>query len=280
MQALGRPLLRYHGGKWKLAPWIISHFPIHRIYVEPFGGAASVLLRKARCYAEVYNDLDEEIVNLFRVLRNPSQARELIRLVTLTPYSREEFDESYITAADPIEQARRTVLRAAAGFGGGVTSTSGWKTGFRGSVTRSGSTPAQDWANMPEALEGIVERLRGVTIEHDTAVNVMTRYDGENVLHYVDPPYPYSTRNARHAGSCYRHEMDDDQHRELAAVLRGLKGMVIVSGYACPLYDDELFVGWDRVERDIFADGARARTEVLWMKGVSMQGRLFDASFG
>lgn len=87
-----RPLLRYHGGKWRLAPWIISFFPDHRIYTEAYGGAASVLLRKKRSYAEVYNDLDGEIVNLFRVLRNPAQARELIRLVALTPFAREEFE--------------------------------------------------------------------------------------------------------------------------------------------------------------------------------------------
>jgi len=108
--------MRYHGGKWRIAPWIISHFPPHRVYVESFGGAASVLLRKARSYAEVYNDADGEIVNLFRVLRDNTQAESLRRAVELTPYSREEFIESYKSTQDPIEQARRTLLRAFAGF--------------------------------------------------------------------------------------------------------------------------------------------------------------------
>jgi len=107
-----RPVLRYHGGKWRLASWIISHFPPHRVYVEPFGGAASVLLRKPRSYAEVYNDMDGEIVNVFRVLRDPARARELERVLRLTPFAREEFELSYIRDEDPIEQARRTIVRA------------------------------------------------------------------------------------------------------------------------------------------------------------------------
>ena len=140
MSHVSRPLLRYHGGKWRLAPWIISHLQPHRIYVEPFGGSASVLLRKPRSHSEIYNDLGGEVVNLFRVLRQPAQARELVRLVRLTPYSRTEFDDSYITAADPIEQARRTLLRSHTGFSTtGVTGR--WRVGFRGNVTRTGAPP-------------------------------------------------------------------------------------------------------------------------------------------
>ncbi len=268
-----RPVLRYHGGKFKLGPWIISHFPEHRIYVEPYGGAASVLLRKPRSYAEVYNDLDGEIVNLFQVLRNPSQARELIRLVHLTPYARSEFEASYITAADPIEQARRTLFRAAAGFGGGAaTFTQKWKTGFRGNVTRAGTIPAQDWRNFPQVLEDIIERLRGVVIEKpQPASKIIERYDGPETLLYIDPPYPYETRNKRWAGNCYRHEMTDDDHRELAGVLRSAEGMVIISGYACNLYDDELYSGWHRETRKTHADGAQERIEVLWINSLARE---------
>ena len=117
MMDVTRPAMRYYGGKWLLAPWIIGHFPAHRTYVEPFGGAASVLLRKPRSAAEVYNDLDGEIVNMFRVLRSPAQARELIRLVRLTPFARTEYEDAYLSDGDPIEQARRTLLRSFAGFG-------------------------------------------------------------------------------------------------------------------------------------------------------------------
>lgn len=247
-----------------MAPWIISFFGAHRTYVEPFGGAASVLLQKSRCYAEVYNDLDGQIVNLFRVLRNPSQARELVRLVRLTPYARAEFEESYLLADDPIEQARRTLLRSMAGFSS-VGATGRWKTGFRGNVNRTGSTPADNWKTFPEALEVIVERLQGVVIEHEPALEVIARYDGPETLFYVDPPYPFETRYVRWAGEAYAHEMNNDEHRELAEGLKRCKGQVIVSGYACALYDEELYSTWRRVERQAHADGAKDRVEVLWM---------------
>lgn len=258
-----RPALRYHGGKFRLAQWIIEHLPTHRVYVEPYGGAASVLLRKQRSYAEVYNDLDGEIVNLFRVLRNPAQARELIRLVKLTPYARAEFDESYITAEDPIEQARRTMFRSLAGFS--TTGATGrWRTGFRANVTRTGTSPARDWRNFPDALEAIVDRLRGVVIEHDDAAAVIARYDTPATLFYVDPPYPHSTRYVRWAGEAYAHEMSDDDHAQLAHILMGIAGMAVVSGYNCDLYES-LYGDWQRVEHSAHADGAKDRIEVLWL---------------
>lgn len=266
-----RPALRYHGGKWTNAPWIISHFPEHRIYVEPYGGAASVLLRKPRVYSEVYNDIDGEIVNLFRVLRNPTQARELVRLVTLTPYSREEFEESYIICSDPVEQARRTLVRSFLGFG--AFSSTGQRTGFRTGFRRSGTAAARDWKNYPDALEQVIDRMRGVTIENDNACDVLRRYDDKSALFYVDPPYPHDTRGT---DGWYRHEMTDDDHRAMAEVVRSLKGMIVISGYACDLYDKELFPDWHRVQRTALADAARRRVEVLWISpGAQVQASLF-----
>lgn len=138
-----------------LAPWIISHFPEHRIYVEPFGGGGSVLLRKPRSYAEVYNDLDSEIVNLFRIVRE--RGDELARALRFTPYSREEYLATAETSEDPLERARRTVVRSFMGF----SSTSIHRnTGFRSDSNRSGTTPAHDWASYPETLSHTMERLR------------------------------------------------------------------------------------------------------------------------
>ena len=259
-----RPVMRYHGGKWKLAKWIISHFPKHRVYVEPFGGAASVLMQKPRSYAEVYNDLDGEIVNVFKVLRNPTQARELLRLLQLTPYAREEFYLSYLIDGDPIEQARRTIARSFMGFGSAAAT--GYQTGFRSNCNRSGTTPAHDWAHYPRTLTQIIERLNGVVIENRPAVDVIRQHDGSQTLHYIDPPYVFDTRyQVNHNGHMeYRHEITDDQHRELAEVLHSVAGMVVISGYACPLYE-ELYQDWHRVNRKTFADGASARTESLWI---------------
>lgn len=259
-----RPVLRYHGGKWILAPWIISHFPRHRVYTEAFGGAASVLMRKPRSYGEVYNDLDGEIVNLFRVLRS-DRAGELVEALRLTPFARPEFEESYTPAADPLEQARRTVVRSYMGFGS--DSATGAQCGFRGNSNRSGTTPAHDWVNYPAALVKVIERVQGVVVEGRDANAVVAQHDGLDTLHYVDPPYTHGTRKVAtlRKGKGYRHEMTDDDHRALAKTLHSVAGMVVLSGYACPLYDDELYSDWTRVERAAHADGASPRTEVLWL---------------
>lgn len=263
-EAPSRPVLRYHGGKWLLAPWIIEHFPRHRVYVEPFGGAASVLLQKPRTYGEVYNDLDGEIVNLFRVLREPEQARELERVLRLTPFARAEFVESYLTAGDPVEQARRTIVRSFMGFGSAAVC--GHSTGFRANSNRSGTTPAHDWLNWPDCLQGLARRVSGIVVENKPAEAVIEQHDGTDTLHYVDPPYPLGTRTLKgHYDSAYRHELTDADHRALAAVLHSVSGMVVLSGYPCDLYDRELFPDWHRVERRALADGARERTEVLWL---------------
>lgn len=262
-----RPIMRYHGGKFRLGPWVIGHFPPHRCYVEPYGGAASVLLQKPRTYAEVYNDLDGEIVNLFRVLRNPTQARELERQVMLTPFAREEFENSYLVDGDPIEQARRTVFRSLAGFGSGAAS--GQDTGFRNNASRSGTLPAHDWMNYPELIAGFSERLRGVVVENRPAEQVIQTYDSGETLFYIDPPYPMSTRafsTAKRIGykKIYRHEMTDEQHAELANLLKSLRGYVVLSGYTCQMYDD-LYSGWMRIDHAAHGDSACDRVESLWL---------------
>lgn len=267
-----RPLIRYHGGKFLLAPWIIAHLPPHRVYVEPFGGGGSVLIRKSRSYAEIYNDLNGEIVNVFRMARD--RGPELIRSLELTPFAREEFKSSYEPSDDPLEQARRTILRSFQGFGSAAVC--GEVSGFRANNNRAGTSPAHDWHNYPAALEMVVERLRGVVIESRDAVDVMRQHDGPDTVHYVDPPYVHSTRSQKVRGTvtrkAYKHEMTDDQHRALAETLRGLQGMVALSGYHSPLYD-ELYGDWQRIERQARADGARPRVEVLWLSSRAHEGQ-------
>lgn len=263
-----RPVLRWHGGKWRLAPWIIAHLPPHRCYVEPFGGAGSVLLRKPRAYAEIYNDLDSTLVDLFRVLRDDAAAARLIRQLELTPFAREEFFAAYEAADDPVERARRTIVRSFMGFGSDGTN-GVYRTGFRANSNRSGTTPARDWTNHSHALRIIIDRLAGVTIENRDAVEIMRQHDGPTTLHYVDPPYLPETRSAgnRRRGQGYHvyiHDLDVPYHVVLLAALRELRGMVVLSGYPSPLYEEALG-GWARIERRAHADGARPRTEVLWI---------------
>lgn len=266
-----RPLIRYHGGKWRLAPWIIQHLPPHRCYVEPFGGGASVLLRKLRSYAEVYNDLDGEIVNLFRVARDDGE--RLARACELTPFARVEFDGAYDPADDPLEQARRTVFRSFSGFGSAAVT--GQSSGFRSNSNRSGTTPAHDWMNYPDCLRQLIQRLRGVVVENRDAIECMTRHDGPDTLHYVDPPYVHSTRSFRARAHSYRHELNDEQHKTLASALHQLKGPVVVSGYRCDLYDN-LFDGWTRIDGLAHADGARPRVESLWLSPNIQHNSLFQ----
>ncbi len=257
-----RPALRYHGGKWRLAPWIIGHLPAHRVYVEPFGGGASVLLRKERSYAEVYNDLDLEIVNFFEVLRDRSE--EFLRLIRLTPFARDElskaYDIRYYSPGSVLEKARHTLIKSFMGFGSdGIKKPSGFRA-YSGNNRRR--PPAQDWKDWPDAAQALVGRMQGVIIENRPALDVIKRHDGPETLHYVDPPYVHSTRES---DKRYRFEMTDDEHEELAVALHAVKGAVVVSGYACKLYD-RLYAGW-RVERTIaMADGAKRRIEKLWIK--------------
>lgn len=260
MNKVKRPILRYHGGKWVLAPWIISHFPKHKIYVEPYGGAASVLLRKKRSYGEVYNELDSEITNLFKVIR--ANGNELKNNLQATPFSREEFELSYIQSDDDIEQARRTVVRSFMGFGS--ASSSKRRTGFRSNSNRSGTTPAHDWANYPSALDQIIKRLSGVVIESKNALDVIRSQDSEDTLFYVDPPYVHTTRYAGANGNTYLYEMSEQDHIDLAKVLNNLKGVVVLSGYDCELYN-ELYSKWNTSQKDTYADGARKRVETIWM---------------
>lgn len=271
-----RPVMRYHGGKWRLASWVISHFPPHRVYVEPYGGAGSVLLKKAPAFAEIYNDLDDGIVNLFRVLRDPEQAEQLRRLCELTPFARAEFQAAYELTDDPIEAARRILVRS--WMGHGASGVRQHKTGFRVNPHRQRTTATMDWNGWPEAVPAMVRRLRDVTIEHRPAVEIIAQQDDPHTLFYLDPPYPFSTRSQkRKRGDLYhgyRHEMKDADHEAMLELVGRLEGMVVISGYGCELYDDAL-ADWRRVETKAFADRGEERTEVLWINDAAVEaGRL------
>ncbi|MEW6462971.1 MAG: DNA adenine methylase [Pseudomonadota bacterium] len=265
------PVIRYHGGKFRLAPWVIEHFPPHQVYVEPFGGAAGVLMQKPRSHGEVYNDLDGDIVNLFRVLQDTTQREQLAERLVLTPFARDEFDLAWIYTDEPVERARRTVIRAQMGFGSsGATKAS---TGLRIDPYRKYGTAPQLWARFPDNLAAFGQRLQGVLIENRPALDVIRQHDSASALHYVDPPYMHSTRvQGAQKGRYYRHEMSDEAHLELLETLKSLAGMVIVSGYPCELYD-KMLKGWtvNTTQARIAAfRGTAARTECLWLNPACM----------
>lgn len=257
------PAMRYHGGKFRLAPWIIEHIPKHTCYVEPFGGAASVLLRKPRSYAEVYNDLDGEVVNLFRVLRDPLDNHRLRTLCALTPFSRDEFNAAYTPTENPIERARRMVVRACMGFGSAAGI--GGQSGFRSDSKRKYATAAHLWAKYPDNLAAVGQWFEGIIIENKPAIDVILRHDAPTTVFFVDPPYLPETRVK--GNRYYQYEMSNDEHLTLLKELLNVSGMVLLSGYDSALYNDTL-TGWRKETKEsrISAGrGTKVRTECLWI---------------
>lgn len=261
-----RPLLRYLGSKFRLAPKILPWLPPHKLYVEPFGGSAAVLSQKARCNSEIYNDLDGEVVNLFRVLRS-SQADELVRAISLTPYARDEHTLSYERSDDAVERARRLLVRSHMGHGNNG-STFANRNGWRVDGVTNTNDVAGQWAQFPAQLVIWIERFKGVQIENRPALDLVRKFAVPNALLYVDPPYVPSTRSESvrwSTGKCsYAHEMSFDDHVALLDALTASPAMIILSGYPSDLYDTAL-EGWRRLELKARAHGNSPRTEVLWI---------------
>lgn len=251
-----KTILRYFGGKGKATRQICDRFPDHICYVESFGGSAAILLNKVPSPVEIYNDLDGEVVNLFRVLRS-GQAEYLIEAVSLTPYSREELNHSE-PDTDPVERARRLLVRS--WFGIANDAGRAPKTGFRVSRNRIPSA-ATDWKNLQATLKEAVERLRNVVIERRDALELIVKHDGPGTLHFVDPPYLKSTRSGN---GCYTHELTDTEHTELLRILKSCVGKVVLCGYDNELYNAALN-GWSKASYGSICLGGSMRSECLWM---------------
>ncbi len=254
----------WYGGKYSHLDWLLPLLPECQHYCEPFGGSAAVLLNRAPSPVETYNDVDGEVVNFFRVLREQKDA--LLEAIGLTPFSREEFELAIsgpVEGISDVERARRFFVRARqVRTGLAQTASSGrWanclltsRAGMAGAVSR--------WLGSVEGLAEIAQRLLRVQIENAPAIDVIKRYDSEQTLFYCDPPYPHASRGDSKA---YAYEMTDDEHRALAGTLRSVKGKVALSSYQCDLMD-ELYGDWYRVSAP--AKHAHSikqlREEMLW----------------
>ncbi len=263
-QKITRPALRYRGGKWRIAPWVIEHFPAnesYECYCEPYMGAGSVLLQKPPSDFEVLNDLDGWVVAFFRVLRD--RPADLAEVIQLTPCAREELAQAYQPvegngAAAELEKARRLYMRCWQGRGS-ANRKSGWR--FQKSWT--------SWRmNYPELFKRLghfgplAERLAKVQIDNGDALDCIRRFDGPTTLFYVDPPYVMDLRDRPR--DLYGNELADRDHEELAGVLHEIEGMALVSGYPCDLYD-RLYAGWRTVSRLAYAESQKETTECLWI---------------
>lgn len=251
------PLLKYPGSKVRLAPWILSSMPVHLHYVEPYCGSAAVFLAKEPSVHEVLNDLNGSIVNFFEVVR--TRGEELADVLRYTPWSEAEYlavEREYI-CDDPLEHARRFAIRCWQAHGVRLTWTSGWRhNGLNGH-----SYPARHWKQLPERILLAIERFRDAEIRQRPALEIIRYYNAPDVLLYIDPPYPLSTRNDR----LYSHEMSDADHIQLLDTLRESGSMILLSTYENDMYTVRLGAwGWQRATMGAVAEHGLARTEVLW----------------
>ncbi|MCS7294469.1 MAG: DNA adenine methylase [Dehalococcoidia bacterium] len=279
-----RPLkspLFWYGGKWRLASRVVALLPPHKTYVEPFGGAAYVLFAKEPSVVEVYNDIDGDLVNFFRVLRDPEKAAELQRRLVYTPYSRSEYRYACERFSDPdlddVERARLFFVATRQSFSGQVGQGWGYSVGRYNDDRRQ--SRAHQFRNAVDDLHRAAERLRTVQVECLDYREVLRKYDTPQTVFYCDPPYHPSTRRDL---DCYRYEMNEQDHTEFIDMMLQLQGMALVSGYDCEEYRRLDAAGWRRFE---FASHAHAagrtagtgllgasatderhrRTEVVWM---------------
>lgn len=255
MGKVKRPALKFYGGKWRLAPWIISYFPKHTHYIEPCFGGGNILLRKEKSELETVNDINGRLVNFFKQLRD--RPNELISLVDLTPWAQQEYELSKVESSDPLEDARRFFIMSWMSVNGAPL-----PTGFRVAKKRGSrwTIPPGDIVN--HALAEVSDRLRHVQVMCMDAIDFIEKFNGDSEgLIYFDPPYPKNVRTGSFYGNF---EMFEDLHKPAAVLLRESETFVVVSGYNNSIYND-LYNGWTRVSREHRAQSNKKRVESIWL---------------
>lgn len=250
-------IMKYPGAKWSIADWIISFFPKHHSYLEPFFGSGAVLFNKSRSNIETVNDLDGNVVNLFEWIKKDPE--RLAHEIYYTPYARQVYENVFaLVPEDSLEKAVNFYIRLNMGHG---FRTNGEKVGWKNDVQgRERAYAAVDWCRLPEKIMQAAERLRGVQIENRPAVELVERFNYPNTLIYLDPPYVLNTRH----GKQYRYEMDNDGQEELLSVALKHKGSVLISGYESELYNSTLR-GWHKEVTTNYSQACSKKKEVLWM---------------
>lgn len=256
----------WYGGKFSHLDWLLPLLPECHHYCEPFSGSGAVLINRKTSPVETYNDIDGDVVNFFRVLRN--QHEELIRIISLTPFSREEYHQAIYentTDISDLERARRFYIKARQTRTGLAQTASLGRWANCKDTSRGGmSGVVSRWLGGVQVLDEIAQRLLRVQIENRPATDVIRLYDSPGTLFYCDPPYLHATRGDTKA---YGFEMNENEHREFAVVVNACKGMVAVSGYDHPLMNDLFKPGkWIKTfgpDKTIHST-KDTRTEVLW----------------
>ena len=250
-------VLKYPGSKQNIASKIVQLIPSHHSYVEPYAGSLSVLFAKPPSNIETINDLDDDVTNLFTCIQQDPE--KLARVVLTTPYSRDVYEKAYnpITPSDSFMKACNFLIRCWQGHG---FRTNGYRVGWKNDVQgREKMYALWNWYRLPECIMNTAERLRRVQIENRPALEVIRRFDYENVFMYLDPPYLLSTRSAKQ----YRHEMTDADHEELLNVILHSKAKIMISGYESDLYN-EMLSKWTKYHFSSCSEYGHKRTEVVW----------------
>lgn len=257
--------MRYPGAKWSMTEWILRFLPIdHATYVEPFFGTGAVFFNKPPVKSEYINDVDDRIVNLWRMVRE--RGAELADLLACTPWSRVEYLSAFEWTDDPLELARRTIVMHHQSFG--ATADARYRSGWRHNNGSAGPSTkvTRQWKSIPEKIPALMDRLQDAQIECMDAVKLIQRHNQSDTLIYVDPPYLGDTRGHKgKTGKLYRHDMQDtERHQQLLTVLGESRAMVMISHYLHPLYE-EMLAGWHMEKAEFIADGGGRRTEALWL---------------
>ena len=251
--------LNYPGSKKRLAPWILSYMPPHHSYLEPYFGGGSVLFAKDPARIETVNDIDGEVINFFRMIQDLHTREQLQERLDYTPYARDVFDLARRSDSDDdIDRAANFAVKSMQTHCFRmIDDHGGWKKDVHG---REAAYALRYFNDLSKTIAEIAIRLKNVQIENRPAIELIKRFDHENVLIYIDPPYVLSTRNRKQ----YRHEMTDDDHKELLDVSCNSKAMIMISGYGCKIYNDKLS-GWRKEQVKTRASNNAVRVESLWM---------------
>lgn len=255
-------VLKYPGSKWNIAEKLVSLIPEHHSYVEPYFGSGAVLFNKQPSNIETINDLNHDVVNLFRCIQQDTE--RLAAMVMTTPYSRENYEDTYkqdmheYMASDECHKALTFLIRCWQGHGFRADgSKTGWKNDIQG---REKAYALWDWYRLPDRIVKVAERMRQVQIENSPALDVIKRFNYDNVFMYVDPPYLLSKRSGRQ----YMHEMSDSDHEILLRQLLKSNAKIMVSGYESDMYNDYLSC-WKKICFVSCAEGGTPRKEYVWM---------------
>lgn len=245
--------MKYPGAKWKLSSWIISHFPEHRVYVEPYFGSGAILFNKEPVGIETVNDKDSNVVNLFQVIRECPE--QLAQAINMTPWARDEYYASYEPTTDNLEQARRFLVRCWQAYATRI----GTKTGWRHSAQGQCPNMPEQWGQLPRRITEVAQRLKHVQIENRDALELIEKYNNESCLIYLDPPYMHGTRQK----GIYSSDGTEAEHISMLSAALKSHSKILISGYDSPLYRDML-KGWNRETHMSNTENASIKQEVIW----------------